>query len=261
MDTLNSAPTTKLSVATTERHSRIKRVLAEIRREKPLGKCPLFKMSLTFPSFVWSPMIDSVYSFGTEQILDHIKTPVAASKKPLLRSHSTSSLKSNTIPEVPSIKNCSTQAAIPMKTGQKDVIRLNMLTRVANSAIKMKIPVARSHHSELATQRSHKLGAIPKYLTNRKAEWANLEEEKLKNMPDPDCPMGHVVMPESERLETLNRLQKSQLELNEEFNSLPLSKDSLRIRRKKEDLEKQLIKVEEGIRVLSKPKVFVRLDR
>lgn len=51
-----------------------------------------------------------------------------------------------------------------------------------------------------------------------------------------------------------------QQELLEEFNQLPLSKDSLRIRQKKEDIEKQLIKVEEGIRVLSKPKVFVRFD-
>ncbi|XP_057368680.1 enkurin domain-containing protein 1-like [Daphnia carinata] len=253
MDTLRSAPTPKFSVGIKERHSRIKRVLAEIRREKPLGKCPLFKMTLTFPSFVWSPIIDSVYSFRTEQNLDNLKATVAAPKKPLLRSHSTSSLKSTTSPE--------TQAVIPKKTERKDVIRLNMLARVANSAIKMKTSVARSHHSELATQRSHKLGAIPKYLTSRKAEWAHLEEEKLKNMPDPDCPIGHVIMPESERLETLSRLQKSQLELNAEFNCLPLSKDSLTIRRKKEDLEKQLIKVEEGIRVLSKPKVFVRLDR
>jgi hypothetical protein len=39
-----------------------------------------------------------------------------------------------------------------------------------------------------------------------------------------------------------------------------LSKDSLKIRQKKEDIEKQLTKVEEGIRVLSKPKVFVRVD-
>ena len=49
-------------------------------------------------------------------------------------------------------------------------------------------------------------------------------------------------------------------ELVEEYNCLPVSKDTLRVRQKKEDIEKQLIKVEEGIRVLSKPKVFVRID-
>ncbi len=55
-------------------------------------------------------------------------------------------------------------------------------------------------------------------------------------------------------------LYSGQKELVEEFNRLPLSKDSLRIRQKKEEIEKQLTKVEEGIRVLSKPKVFVRID-
>ena len=38
-----------------------------------------------------------------------------------------------------------------------------------------------------------------------------MEEEKLKNLPDPDCPIGHVMMPELERLETLNRLKQSMI--------------------------------------------------
>ncbi len=38
-----------------------------------------------------------------------------------------------------------------------------------------------------------------------------MEEEKLKNLPDPDCPIGHLMMPESERIETLNRLQQSMI--------------------------------------------------
>ena len=45
-----------------------------------------------------------------------------------------------------------------------------------------------------------------------------------------------------------------------ELNSLPFSRDSLRIRQKREDIEKQLNKIEEGIAILSKPKVFVRVN-
>ena len=48
-----------------------------------------------------------------------------------------------------------------------------------------------------------------RYLTNRKAEWARKEEERLRSLPDPDCPVGHIVMPENERLKTLSQLQKS----------------------------------------------------
>lgn len=51
-----------------------------------------------------------------------------------------------------------------------------------------------------------------------------------------------------------------QKQLVEEFNRLPVSIDTFRIRQKKEEIERQLTKVEEGIRVLSKPKVFVRID-
>ena len=46
----------------------------------------------------------------------------------------------------------------------------------------------------------------------------------------------------------------------EEYTRFPLSRDSLRIRQKKKEIEEQLNKVEEGIRVLSKPKVFVKLE-
>jgi len=91
-------------------------------------------------------------------------------------------------------------------------------------------------------------------------EWARKEEERLKSLPDPDCPAGHIVMPENERLTTLSQLQKSQNEMLAELNSLPFSRDSLRIRQKREDLEKQLKKIEEGITILSKPKVFIRVN-
>ena len=50
-------------------------------------------------------------------------------------------------------------------------------------------------------------------------------------------------------------------EIMDEYNCLPVSKDTLRIRQKRENLEKKMIKLEEGIRVLSKPKVFVKIDR
>lgn len=46
----------------------------------------------------------------------------------------------------------------------------------------------------------------------------------------------------------------------DEYNALPVSVDTMRIRQKKDSIEKQLMKIEEGIRVLSKPKVFIRID-
>ena len=112
-------------VSTKERHSKIKNILTEIRREKPLGKCPLFKMSLTFRSFVWSPSIDSIYSFSIEQKLGKPGKPlqtqgsILPSKEPLCRSHSFTSLKSTTENfKIPS-KDCVHKSSIiPAKVNQ-----------------------------------------------------------------------------------------------------------------------------------------------
>lgn len=130
METLRIAATLSFSVTVKERHSRIKHVLAEIRRERPLGKCPLFKMSLTFPSFVWAPIIDSVYSFGTQQTLNNIKGADAASKKPLLKSHSITSLKSPTSREVAVGENYLNQAAIPVKVSYIKLLYLEEMAEL-----------------------------------------------------------------------------------------------------------------------------------
>ncbi|KAK7871241.1 hypothetical protein R5R35_001098 [Gryllus longicercus] len=77
---------------------------------------------------------------------------------------------------------------------------------------------------------------------------------------DPACPIGHVPLPETERLETLRILQKSYEDYIRQLNSLPVKTDTLKMRLRKIDLEKQLNKLEEGIKVFSRPKVFIKMD-
>jgi uncharacterized protein YjaG (DUF416 family) len=48
-------------------------------------------------------------------------------------------------------------------------------------------------------------------------------------------------------------------DLVQELNMMPVRTDTLRIRNRKIELEKQLNKIEEGIKVFSKPKVFVKI--
>jgi len=48
-------------------------------------------------------------------------------------------------------------------------------------------------------------------LEKRREEWAQEEEEKIRNTPDPDMPPGHKLMPATERDETLKLLQQSKL--------------------------------------------------
>lgn len=45
-----------------------------------------------------------------------------------------------------------------------------------------------------------------------------------------------------------------------ELNKLPIRSDTLRSQRRKMELEQELKKLEEGIKVFSRPKVFIKMD-
>lgn len=97
-------------------------------------------------------------------------------------------------------------------------------------------------------------GVIPKYLRERKDP---IQGEGLT--VDDVCPAGHVALPDMERKETLRMLRNSFGELVSELNKLPVKTDTLRMRNRKMELEKQLAKLEEGIKVFSRSKVFVKI--
>lgn len=100
-------------------------------------------------------------------------------------------------------------------------------------------------------------GVLPKYLRERK-EQVQHPEGSAAGIDDV-CPPGHVALPDIERKETLRMLRNSFAELVSELNKLPVKTDTLRMRNRKMELEKQLAKLEEGIKVFSRPKVFVKI--
>ncbi|XP_041981867.1 uncharacterized protein LOC121735204 [Aricia agestis] len=100
-------------------------------------------------------------------------------------------------------------------------------------------------------------GVLPKYLREKKEKAIELEGVKVDD--DGFCPPGHVTLPDSERKETLRMLRNSFAELVNELNKLPVKTDTLRMKTRKMELEKQLTKLEEGIKVFSRPKVFVKI--
>ncbi|XP_068617887.1 enkurin domain-containing protein 1-like [Battus philenor] len=101
-------------------------------------------------------------------------------------------------------------------------------------------------------------GVLPKYLHDRK-EQGPKEIEGAKADDSTTCPPGHVPLPDTERKETLRMLRNSFAELVSELNKMPVKTDTLRMRNRKMELEKQLAKLEEGIKVFSRPKVFVKI--
>lgn len=99
---------------------------------------------------------------------------------------------------------------------------------------------------------TYQKGVLPKYLQDRKAENAT-EEDDL-------CPPGHVLLPESERKETLRVLRQSYADRIQELNGLPVRSDTLRVRKKKMEIEEELKKIDSGIKVFQRPKVYVKIN-
>ena len=106
-------------------------------------------------------------------------------------------------------------------------------------------------HAELCAQ-------VPKYLQTRKAQQAAEAEWRARNAPDPDCPPGMTMMPDSERLETLRVLQQSSDDVKEQMRRLPLRIETPSQIRRQAALEAKLKEVEDAIKIFSREKVFVQ---
>ncbi|CAH8612478.1 unnamed protein product [Heterobilharzia americana] len=117
-----------------------------------------------------------------------------------------------------------------------------------------------SHTSRMWPERRLKNGTIPPYLVKMKQQAKERIEKELENQPDPDQPPGHQRMPEQERLDTLELLNKAHSQLLEEFSHLPIRMDTLRIRCRRAEIESRLSELEQAIEIFSKPKVFIKPD-
>ncbi|KAJ0068083.1 hypothetical protein NL108_015564 [Boleophthalmus pectinirostris] len=103
-------------------------------------------------------------------------------------------------------------------------------------------------------------GQVPQYLEQRKEQWRREEEERRRNAPDPSAPVGHTLMPETERQETLKSLKESHRSLVTELLSLPLKADNLSMQTRKAHLDCRLSELEEAIKIFSRDKVYVKND-
>lgn len=154
-----------------------------------------------------------------------------------------------------------------MCLGDKDYVKENILA-LKQKAAKRDIP---EEANKLPAK--YQKGVVPKYLKDRKEELGRYEEV------DPECPPGHVLLPEDERKETLRVLRQSTYRMIflslfnqtgcsfkgyadriQELNTMPVRNDTLRMRRRKMEIEEELKKIDEGIKVFQRAKVFVKTD-
>ena len=106
----------------------------------------------------------------------------------------------------------------------------------------------------------HKAGSVPRYLRSRQAQWAEEAAAALAAVPDPDCPPGHVRLPEVERQEAVETMTAQHASLLQDLNRLPVSSDSRRVVCRRKEIENNLNQLEEDIRKFSRLKVFIPLE-
>ncbi|XP_055390429.1 uncharacterized protein LOC129619279 [Condylostylus longicornis] len=132
-------------------------------------------------------------------------------------------------------------------------LKLDDEISVKSSAIGKK-KSARSIMSSTNTGRSDL--KLPKYLEKEKRE---KELQRIKEMErDPDCPEGYTLLDEKTRLENLEVLQKGFQYLVNELNRLPMTSVTLRVKNRKNEIERDLVDLENKIRFYQKSKIYIK---
>ncbi|KAG1658694.1 hypothetical protein FOA52_013634 [Chlamydomonas sp. UWO 241] len=101
-------------------------------------------------------------------------------------------------------------------------------------------------------------GRVPSYLLERKIEAIESEEAAMRAREIAKIPPGMRLLPESERLETLDALLRSKAEVERAMWALPLKVETLGQKRRKDELDARITDIEQGIKVFSRAQVIVR---
>lgn len=100
-------------------------------------------------------------------------------------------------------------------------------------------------------------GTVPAYLSQRKAELIQKKADAEQRSID-DCPPGMTKMADDERVSMLESLSEEQRKIKADLDRLPLSVNTLRQAKRKEELESRLDELDKSIAIFRKPVVYVQ---
>ena len=88
-----------------------------------------------------------------------------------------------------------------------------------------------------------------------------MEAKKLLALQkENDCPIGMVLMPDTERIETLHQLKETNKQLKYQLSHLPITNRTMRTEAKREQLERELLENEQSQVIFTRPKVYVLIE-
>lgn len=126
-------------------------------------------------------------------------------------------------------------------------------------------PIKNQSKSKLDPEANHakalnpNYGKVPHYLDDYKEQRRVVEEEKTRKEEQANCPSGMRLMPEEERVVTLDHLEKSKVEVFNNINKLPIASNTRAVQLRRQDLETKLEEIENAVKIFSRPKVYVAI--
>lgn len=122
-----------------------------------------------------------------------------------------------------------------------------------------KIPKKVYEDNSALPENKHKnFGKVPEYIKRYEMERELKEQEMLKKKEELKYPKGTRLLSEEERVETLNSLIKTQQEITQLLEKMPITNRTLSIQRRKEEFIKKLTEIDKAIDMFSKKRVFVK---
>ncbi len=115
-------------------------------------------------------------------------------------------------------------------------------------------------HSHLRSPPRHEAGRLPGYLVARKASLERADALRAQQALDPSCPPGHTLVPDADRIRTLNMHEARLAALMAEVRALSITADTARARAHRADLEARISQTEDAVRFFSRSKVYVKTD-
>lgn len=123
------------------------------------------------------------------------------------------------------------------------------------------VPSGRAQDKENIKQDSQRrdYGKVPKYLQKFNKAREDKEKQKLIDEENKKCPAGTRKMDNEERLSMLKELGETKKQLEAEIMKFPISMKTVAIQKKRDEMEAQLDKIENSIKVFSKETVYVQV--
>lgn len=154
----------------------------------------------------------------------------------------------------PSIASSTMSSTTNASASTKNYLALNKQNTMKP---RLKPPPSAEKHNQ--KQRHGSYGKVPVYVRKRKEELAEQERIRyLEENPVDVAPDGMMLLCEQDRLETLSLFRQKEDNIQKELDSLSITGDSLKLKRRRDKLGAAMREINDAINIFSREKVYVQ---